>query len=64
MHQLQDESPMPFCKYKDVRMEDVPASYLHWLWCNGLEYDKQSSVADYIRRFKPVLQLETPNLIW
>lgn len=27
---LDDDSIMPFGKFKGSRMEDVPASYLHW----------------------------------
>lgn len=29
---LEDSSPMPFGKYKGKSMEDVPASYLLWLF--------------------------------
>lgn len=29
---LTDTDPMPFGKYKGTPMQDVPASYLHWLW--------------------------------
>lgn len=33
---LTDESPMPFGKYKGENMEDVPASYLLWLYGNNV----------------------------
>ena len=67
--QLQDSDPMPFGKkYKGIPMEDVPASYFFWLWCNpdgpNLQHDKQSPVADYIRRNKDLLQQEYPDGIW
>lgn len=31
---LNDESPMPFGKYKGDKMANVPASYLLWLYEN------------------------------
>lgn len=30
-----DETPMPFGKYKGLDLEDVPASYLLWLYEEG-----------------------------
>lgn len=65
MKQLEDTDIMPFGKYKGThQMQDVPASYLHWLWCNGLEHDETSPVADYIRRNLSVLKHEHPDGIW
>jgi uncharacterized protein (DUF3820 family) len=61
---LNDISPMPFGKHKGVPMQDVPASYLHYLWQNGMKEDKQSNVADYIRRSLSALKSEHPDLIW
>lgn len=61
---LTDDSPMPFGKHKGVPMKDVPASYLHWLWTNGLERDKDSPVANYIRDNKAALELEHKDGIW
>jgi hypothetical protein len=62
--ELQDDDPMPFGKYKGTPMQDVPASYLFWLWNNGMKNDKQSDVADYIRRNLSVLRQEHPDGIW
>jgi uncharacterized protein (DUF3820 family) len=62
--ELTDISTMPFGKYKGTPMQDVPASYLHWLWTNGLENDKHSPVADYVRRSLSALKQEHPDLIW
>lgn len=62
--QLEDNSPMPFGKYKGQPISDVPASYLHYLWCNGMRADKVSNVADYIRRNIDVLRTENEDLIW
>lgn len=61
---LTDLSPMPFGKYKGHRMQDVPASYLHWLWVNGKEKDPACPVAEYIRKNRTVLEQEHPDGIW
>ncbi len=64
MQELTDLSPMPFGKFKGKPMQDVPASYLHYLWQNGLAADKQSNVADYIRRNLTALKKEHPDGVW
>ena len=61
---LNDDSPMPFGAHKGVRMMDVPAQYLHWLWTTGKEHDKQCPVADYIRRNLGALKQEYEDGIW
>ena len=48
--ELQDCDPMPFGKYRGIIMQEVPASYLHWLWVNGKSNDLHCAVANYIRR--------------
>jgi uncharacterized protein (DUF3820 family) len=52
---LNDNSPMPFGKYKGQKMENVPASYLLWLYdenkCNR-------EVRDYIKDNLDVLEDE------
>jgi len=45
---LEDEDRMPFGKFKDERMIDIPASYFLFLWNNGME-SETGGVADYIR---------------
>lgn len=64
MSELTDTDIMPFGKYKGERMEDVPASYLHWLWTNGKKEDKQCPVAGYIRLNLHALAKEYPDGIW
>lgn len=54
---------MPFGKHKGTPMQDVPASYLFWLWTNGKEAEK-SPVADYIRENLDALKKEYPDGIW
>jgi uncharacterized protein (DUF3820 family) len=61
---LNDLSPMPFGKHKGVPMQDVPASYLFWLWSNGKEHDKLCPVAEYIRSNLDALEMEYPDGVW
>ena len=63
--ELDDTDPMPFGKHKDLPMHDVPADYLHYLWCNGLrEKVRTSNVAHYIARNLDALRMERKDLIW
>lgn len=56
---------MPFGKHKDEMMQDVPASYLHYLWTHGKESEtKTCAVADYIARNLEALKLEHKDGIW
>lgn len=63
---LEDTSMMPFGKYAGVAMQDVPVSYLHWLWCSpdfprGLQ---ANLVHDYIKENLDALKMENEDLIW
>jgi uncharacterized protein (DUF3820 family) len=68
MIQLNDTDKMPFGKYKGILLQDVPASYFHWLWAN--ENDPMSDkvkidpIADYIQRNMSALELDYPDGIW
>lgn len=64
MNHLTDTDPMPFGKFRNEPMQDVPASYLHWLWTNGKKDDHQCVVADYIRRNLNALKQEYRDGIW
>jgi len=67
MKQLQDLDPMPFGKYARTKtpMQDVPASYLFWLWSNGKDQEvKTCPVADYIKRNMDSLKKDHPDGIW
>lgn len=64
MQVLNDLDPMPFGKHKGIPMQDVPASYLHWLWSNGKKDDKDCPVAGYIRKSLSVLKTEYKDGIW
>lgn len=56
--QLQDHDPMPFGKYKGEKMEDVPASYLLWLYDNN---KCNTQVKEYIEDCIDVLKLEVKD---
>ena len=60
---LTDDSLMTFGKHRGEKMSEVPASYLHYLWSNGMENEK-GDVADYIRENLDALKMETPDKIW
>jgi hypothetical protein len=68
MIELQDTDKMPWGKYKGEKMEDVPASYLFWLWTNERDPMNQKvkvdPVANYIYRNINVLKKEHPDGIW
>jgi hypothetical protein len=64
MNKLEDWDLMPFGKHKNRPMQDVPSSYLHWLWMQGKKDDKDCPVADYIRRNLSALKQELPDAIW
>lgn len=55
---------MPFGKYVGLEMQEVPASYLHWLWINGKREDTRCPVAGYIRENLNALMQEHPDGIW
>lgn len=45
-------------------MQDVPASYFHYLWSRGMDMERNSPVADYIKANLAALRLEHPDGIW
>lgn len=61
---MNDLDPMPFGKYKGTPMQDVPASYLHWLWENGMKHKKDDRIHKYIVNSLTALKDENPDLIW
>ena len=62
--ELTDLDRMAFGKYKGTIMQDVPASYFHYLWTNGMEHDKENQVAIYIRKNLSALKIEYKDGIW
>lgn len=61
---LDDCDPIPFGKFRGTPMSEIPASYFHFLWTNGMKDDKRSDVATYIRRNLDALKKEYPDGIW
>lgn len=41
---LTDDDVMPFGKHKGELVNDVPASYLLWLWDNGVHEDDSENM--------------------
>lgn len=68
MRRLHDTDPMPFGRHKGTPMQDVPASYFHWLWTNEKDpmrlKTKVDPVAAYIRDSLDVLKKEYEDGIW
>lgn len=60
---MTDQSIMPFGKFKGQRMSDIPASYLLWLWNNGVKDQPDKPVHDYIKDSLDALQQEAPDVI-
>ena len=60
---LTDLSEMPFGRYKGTPLQDIEASYFHFLWQNGMKKE-HTPVAEYIRSRIHAFQLENPDLIW
>lgn len=55
-----DQSLMPFGKHQGKKMEDVPASYLLWLWNDDVQHP---DVRAYIEDNMSVLKFENPDTI-
>lgn len=55
---------MPFGMHRGKEMQEVPASYFHYLWTTGKREDKTCPVAAYIRRNLDALKKEHPDGIW
>lgn len=61
---MTDLSPMPFGKaHLGKPMQDVPVSYLHYLWTTGKKHE-QNPVARYIRANLKALEMEDRDLDW
>jgi uncharacterized protein (DUF3820 family) len=58
---LEDRDPMPFGKHRGLAMEDVPASYMFWLWTEGDVEHEETPVSQYIRRNLSAYEMEYPD---
>jgi len=58
-----DDDLMNFGKYKNLRLKEVPASYLHWIYTNNVQsHDIQ--LHNYIENNLVALKEEYPDGIW
>lgn len=57
-----DTDTMPFGKYKNEQLSDVPAGYFHWLWQQRPISDKY--LENYIYNNIDALRKEHPDGIW
>lgn len=58
---MTDKDPMPFGKHKGTPLEDVPASYFHWL---HMERCDHPGIKKYIQDNLASLKAENEDLIW
>jgi uncharacterized protein (DUF3820 family) len=63
MSALADNDPMPFGNHKGVPMEEVPASYLLWLWDNGVWQEPNKPIHRYIKDSFSALETECKDYI-
>lgn len=61
MSALNDDSLMPFGKHKGKRLEDVPASYLLWLWDDGWWQRTSEPLGAYIEESFQALLIDAPD---
>jgi len=54
---------MPFGKHKGIKMIDVPAQYLLWLWDNGVYAEPSKPIHQYIKEVFSVLEIECKDYI-
>lgn len=59
-----DDDLMPFGKYKGRKLVDIPASYFHYLWFNGIKNETDHKLHSYIRDNIHLFEIENPDLIW
>lgn len=60
---MNDQDLITFGKYKGHKLEDVPASYLLWLWDNGIWAEKNHQLHSYISDNFHVLETEADDYI-
>ncbi len=64
MKELNNLDPMPFGKFKGKPLQDVPASYLWWLWNEGVKHNPEHLLHHYIKKSIKALKEEYPDGIW
>lgn len=61
MKAFDDDTPMPFGKHKGKRLEDVPASYLLWLWDDGWWQRAGEPLGAYLADAFDALLIDAPD---
>jgi hypothetical protein len=59
----ENEQKILLGKYKGTKLDEVPASYLHWLWTKR-PITASPSLEQYIKENIPALKKEHPDGIW
>jgi len=55
---MEDSDLMPFGKHKNHRLDDIPASYLLWLYDQDGFKNRNAELADYIDENRVLLEKE------
>lgn len=58
-----DDDLLDFGKYKNLKLSDVPASYLHWVYTNNIQSGNRK-LHNYIENNLHVLKDEYHDGIW
>lgn len=58
-----DKDKMPFGKHKGELLQDVPVSYLHWIYHN-INSGSNISLQHYIENNIDALKMENKDLLW
>lgn len=61
--ELTDKSPMPFGVHKGKLIKNVPASYLLWLWNNGVWQEAHKPIHHYIKDNIAALEMDDSDTI-
>jgi uncharacterized protein (DUF3820 family) len=62
MDQFDDNSIMPFGKYKGEKMANIPAEYLLWLYENGNVYGNvKQYIKDSLETIKAEINYQSKN---
>jgi hypothetical protein len=65
---MTDDDELTFGKYNGTKIGKVPASYLLWLWNNGMwksntRSQREDPVREYIVKYFNHLETECPDII-
>lgn len=61
---MTDTDKLTFGKYEGTMLQDVPSTYLHYLWEHGKRCEPRTGLHQYIKRSILALKAETQDRIW